>query len=120
MIYMNCTSQMRQPECACQCRTEGAHVPPNGAPAFAPASAASHKNNQIAACRPVQISEAPIAYLWPRFLAQGEARHIIELAAPRMMRSLVGGGQAINEARAPHLAPTGMHVGCAGGTCLSV
>ena len=52
------------------------------------------------ACRPIQVSKEPIAYVWKDFVSRDEARHIVKTAAPRMMRSLVGGGRAINEARA--------------------
>jgi hypothetical protein len=46
--------------------------------------------------RPYQISEHPRAYVWKNFLTAKEAQHIVELAAPRMKRSLVGGGQQVD------------------------
>ena len=48
-------------------------------------------------CRPVRIAKRPQAYVWKGLIKREEARHIIEIAAPRMMRSRVGGGHTENE-----------------------
>jgi hypothetical protein len=50
-------------------------------------------------CRPLQISDAPVAYVWENFISDEEARHIVEAAAPRMRRSMVSGEKKIHEVR---------------------
>ena len=55
-------------------------------------------------CRPVQISEQPVAFLWKDFVSQAEARHLAELAAPRLKRSGVGGGHDAGQVLGPFMS----------------
>lgn len=41
-------------------------------------------------CSPVQISEKPLAYIWKNFISSAEAKHIVQIAAPRLRQSLFG------------------------------
>ena len=50
------------------------------------------------ACSAIQLSSEPLAYLYPKLIDEDEARHIVTIALPRMMRSMVGGG-SVNEVR---------------------
>ena len=45
----------------------------------------------------MQISEQPLAFIHQDLITADEARHLIRLAAPRMKRSMVGGGHAITD-----------------------
>lgn len=48
-------------------------------------------------CRPVKVSDQPLAYVWKGFISRDEAKHIAQLAAPRLRQSLVGDGQASSD-----------------------
>ena len=50
-------------------------------------------------CRPVQVAEQPLAYVWKNFISRDEAKHVAELALPHLRQSLVGDGQKANDVR---------------------
>jgi hypothetical protein len=61
------------------------------------------RNNTGALCRPVQISDKPISYIWEDFISAEEAVHIVKAAAPRMKRSLVSSKDKVDPVRSPIL-----------------
>lgn len=47
--------------------------------------------------RSIQISQQPLAFVRHNLLSAEEARHLVSLAAPRLKRSMVGGGSAVTQ-----------------------
>lgn len=64
-----------------------------------------HVRNTIGMCRPVKVSNKPLAYVWKNFISREEAKHIATLAAPFLRQSLVGDNQKSSSVRSYQLSP---------------